>query len=329
MQSTHATQRSVRRLVLSSSPLIAAIAFTTAPVAAQNVYFGSNGFDFNGQASPLAIYSTDLNGQGLSNILSSPSYTSGMDVDGVRRLVFWKDHITGNRSSIVSASLSGGPQTVVASWDNSGSSNNYGMALDTLNQRVYWADQDGVKRSNYDGSGLAPVAATPGAWSVEVDPAAGKIFWTAPFGGNAMRVWMANLDGSSAQAVVTLPETRPGPLLSGITVDPGTQTVYWSDYDAGTVSAVPYAGGIPTVILSGYVEAAGLDYEPTTNRLYVVSKASRVDWMDPAGGPLTNVFTGTLGLTAGETWDIAVIVPSPGAATLLALGGVIAARRRR
>lgn len=254
---------------------------------------------------------------------------SGVAADGGQRLVFWKNHLgtykNGNYTyEMHVADFSGGSHAVIASW--SGSSNNYGVAVDRVNQHVYWTDAAGVQRSNYDGTGATQVLASPYAEDVEIDPVAGKIFWVDSWGGPSVNIYAANLNGSGQQTLVTFPGNT---IVSGLAVDPGAQTVFWSDYVAGTVSAIPYAGGTPTTILGGYPWVAGLEYEATTNRLYIVNKGSAsVAWMNPSGGPLTTVFTGS-GQTLGEMWDIAAVVPAPGSLALLVLSGLVVSRRRR
>ncbi|MCW5775042.1 MAG: hypothetical protein KIS87_01165 [Phycisphaeraceae bacterium] len=293
------------------------------PVAAQNLFFGSAGFN----GSQDALYTTDLDGLGLSNILPSPMVVSGVAADGGQRLVFWKNSLTGGQHGSYSlhvSDFSGGSHAVIASW--SGAGNNYGVAVDRLNRHVYWTDLAGVKRANYDGTGATSVVASFNAEDVEVDGAANKVFWSDSWGGSAVNIYSANLNGTNQTTLATFPG---GTIILGLTIDPGTQTVFWSDYYAGTISAIPYAGGTPTTILSGRQFVAGLEYEPVTNRLYVVERGSAaVSWLPPTGGSLTTVFVGS-GSTLGEMLDVAAIVPAPGTVALLALSGLIAFRRVR
>ncbi|HRQ72769.1 MAG TPA: hypothetical protein PLU35_07055, partial [Phycisphaerales bacterium] len=305
--------RRARAIACSLAAACPVLLATLAPSArAQNLFFCSNGFN----GSRDALYTTDLDGLGLTNIMPSPMGISGVAADGGQRLVFWKNHLgtykNGNYTyEMHVADFSGGSHAVIASW--SGSSNNYGVAVDRVNQHVYWTDAAGVQRSNYDGTGAAQVIASFNAEDVEIDPVAGKIFWVDSWGGPSVNIYAANLNGSGQQTLVTLSGNT---VVSGLTVDPGTQTVFWSNYVAGTVSAIPYAGGTPSTILGGYPWVAGLEYEATTNRLYIVNKGSAsVAWMNPSGGPLTTVFTGS-GQTLGEMWDIAAVVPAPGSLAL-------------
>jgi hypothetical protein len=302
--------------------LLALLCAGAATAQAQNLFFGSAGFN----GSQDAIYSTDLNGAGLHNILPSPMVVSGVAADGASRMVFWQQPHHGQNQrqwSIHASDFSGGSHAVIANWTSAGG-NNYGVAVDSVSKRVYWTDLNGINSANYNGTGATTVVSSFNPTEVDVDPASNKLFWTTD-NGSSVQIWSAALNGTGATTLATLPANT---YVFGIALNPGTQTLYWSDYIAGTVSALPYAGGTPTTILSGYQFVQGLEYEATTNRLYMVNKGTAsVAWMNPAGGPVTTVFTGS-GQTLGEMHDIAAVVPAPGAVALLACGAILSRRRR-
>ena len=290
---------------------------------AQNLFFGSAGFN----GSQNALYTTDLDGAGLSNILPGSMVVSGVAADAAADMVFWQQphHGTGQQQwKIHAASRNGGSHSVIAAWTQP-IDNNYGVAVDRANQRVYWTDINGINSSNYNGTGATNILASSNPTDLEVDPAANRVFWTTN-NGSAVNIWSANLNGANPVALATLPANTH---VFGLTVNPATQTVFWSDYTGGTISALPYAGGTPSTILSGNPFLTGLEYEPVTNRLYMVTKGTAsVSWMLPTGGPVTTVFTGA-GNTLGEMHDIAAIIPTPGSLALLSLGCAGAMHRRR
>lgn len=303
--------------------LLALLCAGAAAAHAQNLFFGSAGFG----GSQDALYTTDLNGGGLANILPGSMVVSGVAADGAADMVFWQQphHGAGQQQwKIHAATRNGGSHSVIASWSQP-IANSYGLAVDRTNQRVYWTDINGINSSNYNGTGAATVLASVNPTDVEVDPAANKVFWVTE-SSTAYNIWSANLNGSNPVTLATIPATT---YVFGLTVNPTTQTVFWSDYLGGTISALPYTGGTPSTILSGAQFLTGLEYEATTNRLYMISKgAASVAWMNPAGGPVTTVFSGS-GQTLGEMYDIAAVVPAPASAFLLAAAGLFGARRRR
>ena len=245
--------------------LAAWVVALASPCEAQNLFFGGIG---RSGSTPDYLLTSDLDGNGLTNILPAPGAPIGVDVDPHIRRVFWQDGLPYSgtnpaHSEIRSASFTGTSPAVVATIPGYSS---YGLAVDSVNKRVYWADGTTIQGADYNGANPATVATNVIARGIEVDPAVGKIFW-ADDGGiwNNPNVGEVNLNGTGQRVVVNYPISNTYP--SGITVDPVTQTIFFSDYSNGTVLTVPYTGGIPATLYSGLQAPAGLDLELTTNRL--------------------------------------------------------------
>lgn len=290
--------------------------------SAQNLFFGSAG----GHSGRNSLYTTDLNGLGSTDILPTPMVVSGVAVDGGAGRVFWQEphHGSGrNQWSIHSANLNGSAHSVVSSWTQS-SGNTYGVAADRTNRQVYWADINGISRANYNGSATAAIVSFHHVNEVEVDPAANRLFWAGYDSGGNVGIWSSTLNGASPTLLRAIPGAA---IISGLTVDPTSSTLFWVDYTSGTVSSMDYAGGSITTLLSSPF-VSGAEFEPVTNRLYLASKsppAGRIAWMPPTGGPVTTVYTG---IGQGEMWDVGAIVPAPGSLALLAAGAFVVRRRR-
>lgn len=303
--------RLVRAAILIFGAVLAGALYSQCQ--AQNLYFGSLGYPTN----PNFLFTSDLDGNGLGTILPGSASPVGIDADPQLQRVFWLDNgYTGNSWSVRSASLAGAAPTVI-STNADGGGNSYGLALDTVNKQIYWADgaTATIRRANYNGSGSVfpsvVVATNVGATSIEVDPAAKKIFWTN-WGNRSVET--ADLSGNNRQTLVSLSSTS---FPTGITVDPRTSTVFYSEYNSGIISTIPYTGGLSTPLFTGLTQPLGLDLELTTNRLYLV-QGTQVDWALPTGGPLTNVFTPTPG-QRGEMYDITAIIRDPEPVTLSGL----------
>lgn len=295
---------------------------TGAPALGQNLFFGSNPVP-SGTPGNLLLTS-DLDGFGLSDIMPAPPMPiSGVAADGRNSRVFWTELTTGG-TQLHTSDLTGGSHSVI--WSGPPLYKR-SVSLDPVGQRVYWTASGAILSSDYAGAGLTTVVPASHPMEIEVDAAAGRVFWTDvdPAGRSIIR--RANLNGTG---VVTLQTAHNGEFFSGITLNKTTHEVYWSEFQTGEVRSLPYAGGpIPSVLLSGLPSLAGLDYERTTGRLYMVNvNAASVSWMLPTGGPLTTVFAGS-GTTLGEMWDVSAIVPVPGTLSFLGLGGLLVARRRR
>jgi len=301
-----------------------AVMLLISPAArAQNLFFGDAGSAYG---RPDYFFTSDLDGAGLTNILTPSAVVVSLDVDAAAQRVFWQEVVSSGSGQwrIRSAPLNGASPVTVANYTGG----YYGLAVDAINQRLYWADGQNITRTDYNGANPITIATGVYTQAIEVDPANGRVFWAdQDILGIAPRLMMANLDGTSPQTLGTF--AAGSNYLSGLTVDPVAQTLFWSDLRAGTVSSIPYSGGSPTIIHSGLLAPAGLDLELTTNRLYIVQRnAISLSWSSPAGGALTQVFMGG-GQTFGEMWDVAAIIPAPGAAPMVAIVGFALVRRRR
>jgi DNA-binding beta-propeller fold protein YncE len=140
--------------------------------------------------------------------------------------------------------------------------------------RVYFSTGGGIVYANLE-TGVAAKfevtgASTIDAKAVAIDPAAGKIYWSAGSGGNS-RIAFANLDGSGGQSLST--SGAPINYPSGIALDAAAGRVYWGNYQ-GPGGRLGYAdtdgsggGEISTTgVMAGNVTGIALD--PAGSRLY-------------------------------------------------------------
>jgi hypothetical protein len=89
--------------------------------------------------------------------------------------------------------------------------------------KLYWAETDLVRRSNLDGSMVETIAASTGINNdVELDVAAGKVYWANPPTGEIRR---RNLDGTGA---IEAFHASAGAGLVGIGIDPVAGHVYFT-----------------------------------------------------------------------------------------------------
>lgn len=145
--------------------------------------------------------------------------------------VYWAnfDSTTGNRISFAKADGTGGGGNL-----NTGAatvSNPFGLAIDPVAGRIYWANQGASKISfaNLDGSGGADLTITgatvSGPEGLAIDPAAGRLYWVN--NGPPEGPFVANLDGSGGAPVNHGAATVAGPI--GVAIDPQGGRVWWSN----------------------------------------------------------------------------------------------------
>jgi hypothetical protein len=188
----------------------------------------------------------------------------------------------------------------------------FGVAIDPVGGRLYWASSNGGKISyaNLDGSGggdLNTGAATVDLpTGVAVDVAARKIYWANQ---NANKISWANLDGSGGGDLKTGPATVQRP--TGIAVDPPDGRVYWTN---GTLAgSIAYAsldgsGGadVPIAGTATLEYPLGIAIDRAAGRMYWTSDlgAGKISYanLDGSGSADLN----TKGATAVGPYGVAV-----------------------
>lgn len=121
----------------------------------------------------------------------------------------------------------------------------YGMAIDTVNDKLYIADFDGEKilTANLDGSNLQDFRTNIGEPdAVAIDYDAEMIYWDTADG--IRRADMNNTDVSQFEEFVTGQANDP----EGISIDPVTHTVFWNNYNGGIWSKKTDGSGESMII---------------------------------------------------------------------------------
>lgn len=156
-----------------------------------------------------------------------------------------------------------------------------GLAVDWVNQTLYWSD--GVRsiyRSGLDGSGLELFYTVPGQFGgipeLEIDPAAGLLFWVDREAGVHADIYAGGLDGSAPELVM------PGN-VEGFALDRVNQMIYYVDED-NVLARVRYDGTGREDLLAGngtgaieYDAGAGLVFWAEGHELYKFDPASGVN----------------------------------------------------
>ena len=218
---------------------------------------------------------TNLQTIALSGAVTSPgSNIRGIAVDTVSNRVFWADN---GADRLLRASLDGSSSAILYTITG-GNSFPADVRLDLSNQLFYWCDQlrNRIQRSTLDGASVTDVitnAASTGPYFMDVDAAAGKIYW-GDFGGGA--IYRANLDGSARETLLTgNNNTR------GVRVDPGGGMLYWINRDDKKVHRCPLSafdgGTIPLTHPSVQTLYTNLD---TPHGLELDIPARKLYWAD-------------------------------------------------
>jgi PKD repeat protein len=141
-----------------------------------------------------------------------------------------------------------------------------GMALDAINNKIYFSDFEvtgtgNIWRMNLDGTGLTAIASNlTDPYGVAVDPTGGKVYWVDDLG----NVSRANLDGSSPQiGLVNIPSGQ----MRAIALDVKNNKMYFYEVNAEILYVANLDGSnVTPLITASYGYAILVDN--VNNKLY-------------------------------------------------------------
>ena len=152
----------------------------------------------------------------------------GLELDESNMVVYIADRLNDGR--ILSVNYDGSnPQIILAGEPDGVTLGITDMAVDTVNNKLYWAKNDQIMRADLDGENVEMVVTLdrlPGqednrvrANIVEVDPIAEKIYWADTFNNE---IGVANYDGSNKLALI---DNIQDPI--GLQLDLENQQLFW------------------------------------------------------------------------------------------------------
>jgi PKD repeat protein len=214
------------------------------------------------------------------------------DLVVVGQRLYWTDPGSGK---VESSDVDGGNRRAIASDQYYPT----GVAVDEARGKVYWttlpSTPDGglpthtgaIKRANLDGSGAETLTSfgpqEAFAWQIVVDSAAAKLYWLSDSWaqaatGSGVEAHAAPCDGVILKA--GLDARSPTILTRGLCDGTdlavgGTEWLYWTDAEAGTVSRIRSDGtGAVAVLATGQVEAESVAADASEGRVYWVAGTS-------------------------------------------------------
>ncbi len=163
--------------------------------------------------------------------------------------IYWTDSGTGNPTpmqddKIQSANLDGSNVETLLTFENF---LRLPMGMDAAGDKIYWTDatRDRIRRANLDGSNVEDVvltrtiggqslggpATTPRDVALDLTSDPPKMYWVDAGTLNLEegKIWRANLDGSSPEALVTTGLVNP----QSIALDVAGGKIYWTDSGTG------------------------------------------------------------------------------------------------
>ena len=172
------------------------------------------------------------------------------------------------------------------------------LALDVLEGKVYWSDQDTrwIWRANLDGSGSEAVVTSrlirPVA--IALDLGRGQIYWTDS-GSN--KVQRANLDGSRVETLVSVGLHSP----EGLALDVDRGKVYWSDYGTNKIQRANLNGShVEDLVTTGLKIPGELALDVGAGKIYWTDYGTdKIQRADLDGSSVEDVVTTGLRIAKG------------------------------
>lgn len=153
--------------------------------------------------------------------------------------IYWSEN--GATPRISRANLNGGNVEIIAD----SLKNPYGIAIDNINNKIYWVDAGNgkIQRVNINGGQIEDIITGLNfPYGIAVYPETGKIFWTDRI---AKKIQRADLDGSNVETIIDSGLTEP----LDIKVDTMNQQIYFSDSENKLLQKANLDGSNLTAIL--------------------------------------------------------------------------------
>ena len=178
------------------------------------------------------------------------------------------------------------------------------LALDVLEGKIYWSDQDSrwIWRANLDGSDTEAVvkARLIRPVAIALDLARNQIYWTDA-GSN--KIQRANLDGSRVQTLVSVGLHSP----EGIALDVDGGKVYWSDYGTNKIQRANLDGSnVEDLVSTGLRIPGELALDLAAGKIYWTDYGTdKIQRADLDGSNVEDLVTTGLRIAKGLALDVA------------------------
>jgi hypothetical protein len=204
-------------------------------------------------------------------------------------VVYWTDK---DRGLIQRRFLAGGPVTTLLSVDQ-GVQQPYGLAIDRLRNRLYWADMgtNAICSACLDGTGIQVlVAGLTSPADLALDAAAGYLYWTDQTAGVIQRL---DLEEGEVETILA---NLSNPYY--LTLDLRAGMIYWTEFNNSVIHRARRDGTDPQIVVRGLQRARDIAVDPTARKLYWADRnAAKIQRQDLEGqGPVEDLFTGADGL---------------------------------
>lgn len=152
----------------------------------------------------------------------------------------------------------------------------YPLALDKVNQKIYWAYRDAgtssyfIQQADLDGSNVVNVTTTTGfCTTLLVDPANNALYWGNRISGTNNKIFKANLDGTNHQVFKN--ETGEFYFINGLALDAANSKIYWTVV-RDIIKRIDLNGLNEETLIFTTESPTAIVVDPTNEKLYWADK---------------------------------------------------------
>jgi sugar lactone lactonase YvrE len=201
--------------------------------------------------------------------------------------VYWTDK---DRGLIQRRFLAGGPAMTLLTREQ-GLQQPYGLAIDRLRNRLYWADSGAIYSARLDGTDVKVlVSGLVFPADLALHASAGHLYWTDQTAGLIQRL---DLDDGEIETILTA-LSQPYYLA----IDIGAGMLYWTEFKNSIIRRARWDGTESEIVVRGLQRARDVAVDPVARKLYWADRdAAKIQRMDLDGqGSKEDLFTSADGL---------------------------------
>jgi sugar lactone lactonase YvrE len=184
-----------------------------------------------------------------------------------------------------------------------GTSHTYGIALDVVNEKMYWTDYgtNKILRADLDGTAVEELVTTGlgDPLGLALDLNAGKLYWADCATDKVQR---ANLDGTAVEDLVTEGLDWP----CGITLDLSAGRMYWTDYGTNKILRANLDGtSVEELVTTGLISPSGIALDVASGKMYWTDWGTRkIQRANLDGTVVEDIITTDLAHPSGIALDL-------------------------
>lgn len=259
-------------------------------------------------ANKKVVRRAELDGTNTQYLVSGQKTAMYLKFDNLSERLYWA-----GEKGIMSSTVKGADLSVVLDCNAAACSEAFGLALDPVNQQIYFVDMGNKKiyRIDYDGSNETElVTGLNKPWDIDLDLGGGKMYWVDE---GTKTLSRANLDGSSLETVLDFAggDTEVEQPIS-IAVDSDNAALYWFNKKNKTIYRSSLTGAGATAIIgpAEVQEALALDLDLDDGKIYWSDKSLKQIKRANLNGTSPEVAVDITADSNKVPWGIVIVPPS-------------------